>query len=56
MFKSLYESFKKHRAFVKTYNQLSKLSTHELNDIGIEKSMITRIALEAACGKDYKNA
>lgn len=36
------------RNFKKTYEELSKLSTRELQDIGIHRSMITRIAMESA--------
>jgi len=34
--------------FNKTYTELSNLSARELRDIGIDRSMITRIALEHA--------
>ncbi|WBU65731.1 DUF1127 domain-containing protein [Paracoccus aerodenitrificans] len=34
-----------------TVNELSALSNRELNDLGISRSMITRIATEAAWGK-----
>jgi uncharacterized protein YjiS (DUF1127 family) len=46
--KNLFNAYKRHRDFVKTRNELSKLSTRELDDIGISRSMITRIALEKA--------
>lgn len=36
------------RNFKKTYEELSKLSTRELQDIGIHRNMITRIAIENA--------
>lgn len=34
-----------------TVNELSNLSNRELADLGIHRSMITRIATEAAWGK-----
>ena len=54
MFMSLFERFRKHRMYRKTHDALSRLTTKELRDIGIEKSMITRISLETAYGKDFK--
>lgn len=36
------------RSFRKTYNILNNMSSRELDDIGIDKSQITRIALEQA--------
>lgn len=39
------------RNFKKTYEELSKLSTRELQDIGIHRNMITRIAAEQARGE-----
>jgi uncharacterized protein YjiS (DUF1127 family) len=44
--KNLFDSYKRHRDFIKTRNELSGLSNRELDDIGISRSMITRIALE----------
>jgi uncharacterized protein YjiS (DUF1127 family) len=55
MFKNIIKYFQRHNAYRKTYQELSKLSTKELRDIGIERSMITRIALESAYGEDYLN-
>ncbi len=52
MLKALLEKWNRHNAFIKTYNELSKLSTRELRDIGIERSMITRIALESSYKKE----
>lgn len=34
--------------FRRTYNELNKLSTRELEDIGLSRYMITRIAMEKA--------
>jgi uncharacterized protein YjiS (DUF1127 family) len=46
--KTLITWWKKHRAYREAYNELNKLSTRELDDIGIHRSMITRLALEHA--------
>ncbi|MFC2968676.1 DUF1127 domain-containing protein [Acidimangrovimonas pyrenivorans] len=39
------------RVFRQTLSELNALSPRELADLGIHRSMITRIALEAANGK-----
>ncbi len=39
------------RVFVKTLNELNGLSQRDLNDLGIHRSMIRRLAHEAAYGK-----
>lgn len=46
MLNKIYEYFRKQREFRKTHMELSKLSAHELRDIGLDRSMITRAALE----------
>lgn len=46
--KTLIEWWKQRRAFRQTYNELNKLSTRELEDIGIHRTMITRLALESS--------
>ena len=43
-----YHSWQKYR---RTYDELSRLSNRELNDLGLHSSMITRVAYEAAYGK-----
>ena len=40
----------KYRLYRKTVNELSALSSRELDDLGLNRSMIKRIALEAAYG------
>ncbi|GAB4261364.1 MAG: hypothetical protein Kow0013_05820 [Pararhodobacter sp.] len=40
------------RVYVRTYNELNALSTRELEDLGISRSMISRLAYEAAYGRD----
>jgi len=49
-FGNIAESFRQYRAFSQTYEELNSLSQRELDDLGIERSMITRIAMEAAYG------
>ncbi|WP_022704086.1 DUF1127 domain-containing protein [Pseudorhodobacter ferrugineus] len=49
--KSVKESLHRRRVYNQTVSELRGLSTRELNDLGINRSMITRIALEAAYGK-----
>ncbi len=45
------EAVQRRRVYRQTLRELGALSTRELNDLGISRSMITRIALEAAQGK-----
>jgi uncharacterized protein YjiS (DUF1127 family) len=49
--KSAKEAIRQRRVYNQTVAELRSLSTRELNDLGISRSMITRIALEAAYGK-----
>ncbi len=49
--KSAKEALHRRRVYNQTVSELRALSTRELNDLGIARSMITRIALEAAYGK-----
>lgn len=49
--KSVKASLHRRRVYAQTVSELRALSTRELNDLGISRSMITRIALEAAYGK-----
>lgn len=49
--KSAKEALHRRRVYMQTVSELRGLSTRELNDLGIARSMITRIALEAAYGK-----
>lgn len=49
--KSLREAARRRAVYRHTLRELRSLSTRELNDLGINQSMITRIALEAAYGK-----
>jgi len=49
--KSVKESMHRRSVFMATKRELNQLSNRELTDLGISRSMITRIALEAAYGK-----
>ncbi|TVR44197.1 MAG: DUF1127 domain-containing protein [Rhodobacteraceae bacterium] len=40
--------FLRRRVYNRTHAELSQLSTRELDDLGISRSMITRLAQEAA--------
>jgi len=44
-------ALQRRRVFNRTVRELEQLSSRDLNDLGIHRSMITRIALEAAYGK-----
>lgn len=45
------ERFKQRRVYNRTHAELSQLSTRELDDLGISRSMISRLAYEAAYGR-----
>ena len=49
--KTTKEALHRRRVYNQTISELRALSNRELNDLGIARSMITRIALEAAYGK-----
>ena len=51
-FGSLRTAWTRSRVYVRTYNELNALTTRELADLGISRSMITRLAYEAAYGRD----
>jgi uncharacterized protein YjiS (DUF1127 family) len=44
-------ALQRRRLYRQTYGELNALSTRELDDLGINRSMITRLAYEAAYGK-----
>lgn len=49
--KSIRESLERRRVYRQTVRELRALSSRELADLGLHRSMITRVALEAAYGK-----
>ena len=48
----LADRWRRWRLFRRTYAELDALSTRELDDLGISRSMITRLAYEAAYGRN----
>jgi len=48
---ALAEGRQRRKVYRQTMRELSALSSRELTDLGIHRSMITRVALEAAYGK-----
>ncbi|QYK40694.1 MAG: DUF1127 domain-containing protein [Paracoccaceae bacterium] len=49
--KTLREAARRRAIYRQTLRELNALSSRELADLGIHRTMITRIALEAAYGK-----
>ncbi|PTV97087.1 uncharacterized protein DUF1127 [Rhodobacter aestuarii] len=45
------EALARRKVYRQTLSELRSLSERELNDLGMHRSMLTRIALEAAYGK-----
>ncbi len=45
------KALEQRRIYRQTLRELNALSTRDLNDLGINRTMISRIALEAAYGK-----
>jgi uncharacterized protein YjiS (DUF1127 family) len=56
MIMQLVNYFRKQAAYRKTYKELSKLTSRELYDLGIDRSMISRIAFETTYGEERTNA
>ncbi|MFV0491473.1 MAG: DUF1127 domain-containing protein [Pseudorhodobacter sp.] len=44
-------AMQRRRVYKQTIRELNSLTSRELDDLGIDRSMISRIALEAAYGK-----
>jgi uncharacterized protein YjiS (DUF1127 family) len=51
MLNHLVDAFARRRVYNRTYAELNALSTRELDDLGISRSMISRLAYEAAFQK-----
>ncbi|MDZ4136884.1 MAG: DUF1127 domain-containing protein [Paracoccaceae bacterium] len=49
--KSVKLAMQRRRVFNQTVRELNALSSRDLADLGLHRSMITRVALEAAYGK-----
>jgi uncharacterized protein YjiS (DUF1127 family) len=45
---TLYNRFRRWRRYRETVRELQSLSTHELNDLGIQRGQISRLAREAS--------
>lgn len=50
LLRGIAEDWRRARAFQETYARLDSLSTRQLDDMGLSRSMITRVAYEAAYG------
>lgn len=50
MVKSVKDSMHRRRVYNQTVSELSNLSQRELTDLGISRSMISQIAIEASYG------
>ena len=48
---ALQDAWQRRRIYRRTYAELNALSTRELSDLGISRSMISRLAQEAADGQ-----
>lgn len=51
VFSSLSDALQRRRVYRQTLRELNALTSRELNDLGMHRSMITRVAIEAAYGK-----
>lgn len=51
-FAALRDAFGRYRLYRRTQAELNALTTRELDDLGIARSMITRLAYEAAYGRN----
>lgn len=51
-FCALRNAWSRWRIYARTHQELNALSTRDLQDLGISRSMITRLAYEAAYGRD----
>lgn len=52
MLKALINAYRKHSIYRSTYKELSRLTNHELQDLGLHRSMLESVAREAAYGKE----
>jgi len=51
IFARLKDALQRRAIYNSTMRELNALTTRELSDLGLSRSMITRVALEAAYGK-----
>lgn len=50
-FAGIVDAFARRKVYRETIRELQSLSSRELDDLGLHRSMITRVAQEAAYGK-----
>jgi uncharacterized protein YjiS (DUF1127 family) len=50
----LRDTLQRRKVYRQTVRELNALTTRELTDLGITRSMITRVALEAAYGRSAR--
>ena len=53
IFSQFRASFAAWRTYRRTLNELSSLSKRELDDLGLNRSEIARVAMDAAYGRDF---
>ena len=51
LFAGIADAIARRKVYRQTLRELNALSTRELDDLGIHRSMVTRVAFEAAYGK-----
>lgn len=51
LFAQVSDAWQRRRVYRQTLRELNALTSRELNDLGLNRSLITRVALEAAYGK-----
>jgi uncharacterized protein YjiS (DUF1127 family) len=54
MISLLTEWYARNRNYRKTYKELSSLTVHQLNDLGLTRGSIEQIARESAYGKEAR--
>jgi uncharacterized protein YjiS (DUF1127 family) len=55
MIKALILAYKKHAIYRATYKELNSLSTKELQDLGIDRSDVEKVAMDATYGKEIRS-
>jgi uncharacterized protein YjiS (DUF1127 family) len=54
MIKALILAYKKHAIYRETYKELNSLSNKELHDLGIDRSDVEKVAIDATYGKEIR--
>ena len=55
MIRAIVNAYRRNAVYRQTYKELSKLSDHELCDLGFSRSSLNSIAFEAAYGKEEQH-